>query len=221
MPNEDSKKEPSIAEEAGLPENWVPIDSTPIVPSNMAAGTNPFGGGSLPPNFNLQPDTLSTNYKGPGIPAVRLMPVQGSPAINAQSKSVAQNVVNETINNTTNTNGEFVSLQVNGAINDEQDILNIQNGVNTTAVYAGAGAVQINVSAMGTNYQTVQEAGVAKPQEPVLNFLAPITAVDNPGNTSTDIAVSVMVGDSGSGGVKGLVPAPGAGDAASGEFLKG
>jgi hypothetical protein len=33
-------------------------------------------------------------------------------------------------------------------------------------------------------------------------------------------ALSVMVGDSGSGGTKGLVPAPGAGDAAAGKFLK-
>ncbi len=33
-------------------------------------------------------------------------------------------------------------------------------------------------------------------------------------------AISVMVGDSGSGGVKGLVPAPAAGDAAASRFLK-
>lgn len=68
-------------------------------------------------------------------------------------------------------------------------------------------------------YQTVQQAGVSKPQEPRLNFLAPITATDNPGNTSTDIAVPVFIGDSGSGGVKGLVPAPAAGDTAAGKFL--
>src|SRR5208282_3698325 len=94
MPNnEDPKKEMTIAEEAGLPDNWVPIDSTPIVPSNMAAGTNPYGGGSLPPNFNLQPDTLSTNYKGPGIPAVGLMPVQGNPAVNAQTQSIVETAI--------------------------------------------------------------------------------------------------------------------------------
>lgn len=33
-------------------------------------------------------------------------------------------------------------------------------------------------------------------------------------------ALSAVVGDSGSGGTKGLVPAPGAGDAAAGKFLK-
>jgi hypothetical protein len=69
-------------------------------------------------------------------------------------------------------------------------------------------------------YQIIQQAGSSKPQEPKLNFLSPITATDNSGNTSTDIAVSVFIGDSGSGGVKGLVPAPAAGDAAAGKFLK-
>src|ERR1700752_3157326 len=69
-------------------------------------------------------------------------------------------------------------------------------------------------------YQTVQQAGTSKPQESKLNFLAPITAADNAGNGSTDITVPVMVGDSGSGGTAGLVPAPGAGDAAAGKFLK-
>lgn len=37
---------------------------------------------------------------------------------------------------------------------------------------------------------------------------------------SATALLSVMVGDSGSGGVKGLVPAPAAGDAAAGKFLK-
>lgn len=78
----------------------------------------------------------------------------------------------------------------------------------------------ISVSLATLYYQTVQQAGTSKAQEPKLNFLAPMTVTDDPGNTSSDVAVSVMVGDSGSGGVKGLVPAPGAGDAAAGKYLK-
>ena len=35
-------------------------------------------------------------------------------------------------------------------------------------------------------YQTVQQAGVSLPQEPILNFPSNVTCVDNPGNTSTD-----------------------------------
>ena len=72
----------------------------------------------------------------------------------------------------------------------------------------------ISISLATLYYQTVQQAGTSKPQEPRLNFLAPMTVTDDPGNTSSDVAVSVMVGDSGSGGVKGLVPAPPAGSGA-------
>ena len=72
----------------------------------------------------------------------------------------------------------------------------------------------ISVSLATLYYQTVQQAGTSKAQEPKLNFLAPMTVTDDPGNTSSDVAVSVMVGDSGSGGVKGLVPAPPAGSGA-------
>lgn len=39
----------------------------------------------------------------------------------------------------------------------------------------------------GTNYQTVQIAGSAKTQQPVLNFSAKFTGTNNSGNTSTDI----------------------------------
>ena len=43
--------------------------------------------------------------------------------------------------------------------------------------------------ATGTSsfYQTVEQGGTALPQEAVLNFVGPMTAADNPTNTSTDI----------------------------------
>jgi hypothetical protein len=71
-----------------------------------------------------------------------------------------------------------------------------------------------------TNYQEVEQAGTVLPPEPILNFLDPITATDDPSNTSTDILVPDMLGDTGSGGKHGLVPAPGAGSAAAHEYLK-
>src|SRR5579859_5760819 len=69
-------------------------------------------------------------------------------------------------------------------------------------------------------YQTVQQAGTSKPQEVKLNFLAPVTVADNSGAGSSDVTVPVMVGDSGSGGTAGLVPAAPSGSAAAGKFLK-
>lgn len=69
-------------------------------------------------------------------------------------------------------------------------------------------------------YQTVKQAGTARTQRANLNVSSPMTATDNSGTGATDIGVAVVVGDSGSGGTAGLVPAPGAGDAAAGKFLK-
>jgi hypothetical protein len=73
-------------------------------------------------------------------------------------------------------------------------------------------------------YQEVEQAGTAKPPEPILNFLDPITATDDSANTSTDILVPDMVGATDSSpfvaGKHGLVPAPGAGDAAAFKYLK-
>lgn len=69
-----------------------------------------------------------------------------------------------------------------------------------------------------TYYQTVEQATVAKTQRPILNFIAPITATDDAGNTSTDIAVPVFVG-SGASHATGLVPDPGA-SAGTTKFLR-
>jgi hypothetical protein len=55
-----------------------------------------------------------------------------------------------------------------------------------------------------------------------LTVTAPITRTEvNPGGDETlDIGVDDLVGDSGSGGTRGTVPAPAAGDAVAGKFLK-
>jgi hypothetical protein len=103
--NEEPKQEQSIASEAGLPENWVPIDSAPIIPSNtQAAAQNPYKSGTLDPNFSFQQDLVNAGTP-PNIPSVRLMPIgaAGNAQSNAAVKSIAQTVVNETINNLTPT----------------------------------------------------------------------------------------------------------------------
>lgn len=104
---------------------------------------------------------------------------------------------------------------INGAANFPlaagQNCLLFWTGVTWWALTGGSGSAF---------YQTMQQAGTSKPQEAKLNFLAPITVTDNPGNGSSDVAVPNFVGDSGTGGTKGLVPAPAAGDGAAGKVLK-
>lgn len=64
---------------------------------------------------------------------------------------------------------------------------------------------------------------VADSGNDILTFTSDNSSVIITGNETTDtinLAVNTLVGDSGSGGTKGLAPAPAAGDGAAGKFLK-
>ncbi len=51
--------------------------------------------------------------------------------------------------------------------------------------------IQVSVPALAAAfYQTIQTAGSAAPQEPILNFPSGMTCVDNPGATRTDCTPS-------------------------------
>jgi hypothetical protein len=65
----------------------------------------------------------------------------------------------------------------------------------------------------------VTDLAAKAPAARLLNTTAPLTGG---GDLSVDrtLGVSVMTGDGGTGGASGVVPAPGAGDAAAGKFLK-
>ncbi|MFZ0232415.1 MAG: hypothetical protein WA306_09375 [Candidatus Acidiferrales bacterium] len=108
MPNE--KQNPAITPESenyGLPENFVPVDVPPIIPSNIVpnagAAANPYKSGTLNPNLSLQQDVVNAGSYPPGVPSIRLMPVgaAGNASSNAAIKSIAQTIVNETVENLT------------------------------------------------------------------------------------------------------------------------
>jgi hypothetical protein len=110
MPDQNDKPNPAAEPEQdnyGLPENFAPIDVPPIIPSNVVPGAgaamNPYKSGTLSPNLSLQQDVVNAGSYPPGIPSIRLMPVgaAGNAQSNAAIKSIAQTVVNETINNLT------------------------------------------------------------------------------------------------------------------------
>jgi hypothetical protein len=48
----------------------------------------------------------------------------------------------------------------------------------------------------------------------------PLTAAPDPITTTGTLDINTLTGDSGAGGLRGVVPAPAAGDAAAGKFLK-
>lgn len=93
MPNEQNPNITPEGENYGLPENFVPVDAPPIIPVNIGANQNPYLSGSIPSNLNLQPDLIATDVRGGRVPSVRLMPVQGNPAVNAQTQSIVEKAI--------------------------------------------------------------------------------------------------------------------------------
>ncbi len=77
----------------------------PIIPANLVPGAgpavNPYKSGTLNPNLSFQQDVVNAGSYGPGVPSTRLMPIgaAGNPQVNSAIKSIAETVVNETINN--------------------------------------------------------------------------------------------------------------------------
>lgn len=85
----------SIAAEAGLPENWQPINTTPIIPSKMQQSGEPnlsaLLQASLPPGFQHDVSFTGTTIRSSHAPGLSLMPLglQGNPITNAAIQSTA------------------------------------------------------------------------------------------------------------------------------------
>lgn len=85
----------TIAEEAGLPANWVPIDRAPVVPSLLSPnsaleGPSRYPQGSLPPGYQHDTSFVQTSPKSPTAPQMSLMPLgpSGQAAVNSATKSI-------------------------------------------------------------------------------------------------------------------------------------
>jgi hypothetical protein len=99
-------KIPTIAEEAGLPENWVPIDVAPIVPSrppqlnpDSSSSSSAPPVGSLPPSYQQNADFVRNAYRGQSTPNLSLMPlgIQGNPATNAAIQSTSTTIATSVV----------------------------------------------------------------------------------------------------------------------------
>jgi hypothetical protein len=88
------EKQKTIQEEAGLPENWQPVDVPTITPGLIngvptPSGGNPYLIGSIPSFMSHDSDFVKSGYRTPSVPVFPLMPPAPSaqPQINAAIKS--------------------------------------------------------------------------------------------------------------------------------------
>jgi hypothetical protein len=101
----EEQKPKTIAEEAGLPENWVPVEVKPVVPISPEFAGYPIDGaskfltGSLPPGYQHDTSFVGTSYRASGAPRLDVMPlgIQGNPATNAAISSTAIKSVNAAV----------------------------------------------------------------------------------------------------------------------------
>jgi hypothetical protein len=103
---------------------------------------------------------------------------------------------------------KLLRLQVNGNDNGSQTLLNLVAGSNVTITDGGQGDVTIASTGGGGGVPTSRR----------IDTTAPLTGGGDLTANRT-LAISNFIGDSGSGGSKGSVPAPGAGDGST-KFLK-
>lgn len=92
-----------------------------------------------------------------------------------------------------------------------------------TGVYEPANANLLETTDIGVSVQAYDAdlaaiAGLTATSDNFIQAKSSAWASRTPAQVTADLIA--MVGDSGAGGTKGLVPAPGAGDAAAGKFLK-
>lgn len=94
----------TLNQEAGLPENWHPIDARPIVPGQSNASpplpnemANYFSG-SISPTMQHDAVFVGTQYGSPNVPSVSLMPIAaaGVPAVGSAIQSGSRVSINET-----------------------------------------------------------------------------------------------------------------------------
>ena len=103
--DKENPKPQTIEEEAGLPDNWLPVNSAPVIPGRQSGGPmgappsfpviDNFQSGQLPPFLGLSPDLVNAGTPGPRVPTTRLMPIMPSGV--SQNVSATVSVVKQIV----------------------------------------------------------------------------------------------------------------------------
>jgi len=156
------EKEPTIAEEAGLPDSWKPVDSAPIIPSSAPAPNsraNLFGGSISP---TLQHDFIfsQTKYGTPVIPSLPLMPLSasGQPTVGAAIHSGSTTTINNNVSAVAAGPNGAVQFNSGGALTGNS--LFIWNNIGNILVIGAGASIQGSLIVVGTSSASVFNASV-------------------------------------------------------------
>jgi hypothetical protein len=190
--------EKTIAEEAGLPPSWQPLDAPPIIPGQPAPGPPYTAGppllqGSLPPLFQHDVSFVATEIKSPNVPGLSLMPlgVQGNPSSNAGIQSTSTTVIQEANNEAPPDIDYYQTVKRNSSPFTQRPALNFSTDF-TVGDSSPNNDTEIGITFPTDTdfYQTVQRNASSATQRPKLNFSTDFTVADDSGNTSTDIGIT-------------------------------
>src|ERR1700688_2698133 len=137
------KKEPTLAEEAGLPESFHPVDSAPIIPSAPSVPPLNFKGqyfdGTLSPTMMQANATLVGTKYGYSTPVLPLMPLpsSGIPTVGSAIQSGSTTTITNSIVNAI-ASGPNGAVQFNngGSLDGSMSFV-FNSGTNTLTVGAG------------------------------------------------------------------------------------
>ena len=166
------KKEPTLAEEAGLPESWHPVDIPPLTPGQPLRSNamgNYFAGSISPDMLQSNAGLRDTQYGSPLIPKLPLMPMPlaGKPSVGSAIQSGSTTTINTNVNVVAAGPNGAVQFNSGGALagniafifNSGTTTLTIVAGTNITGSVTITGSLVItgNASAVifnaGTGFQ--------------------------------------------------------------------
>lgn len=183
--------------------------------SNQGAAEWEYGTGHMSDATTLVRDTViaSTNSNTAVSFSAGTKDVSNDvPAASQVQVDLAQTLTNKTINASNNTVSNLATSMFAANVIDTDGTL----AANSDTRIASQKAVKTYAQPLDADLTTI--AGLTPTTNNFMQAKSSAWASRTPTQVTADL--DAVVGDSGSGGTKGLVPAPGAGDAAANKYLK-
>ena len=162
----DEKREPTLAEEAGLPDSWHPVDSAPINPAAAIGSPNPmanFFSGPISPTLQHDVNFVNTQLGTYNIAKLPLVPLaaSGQPSVGAAVQSGSTTTINNSVNAVAGGPNGAIQFNNGGALagssvlsfNNASNIVTIGGSVNVSGSLILTGNISASVFNATTGFQ--------------------------------------------------------------------